>query len=1496
MAAPAKLTESSSARAIAAVDALLRDPDRPPEFEPDDAVSAGAAIKRLAARFASADGWVKAVVDGARAGARGLSGDRLQGLAEIIQNADDAGARNMRIALEEKALFVAHDGRPVTLTDVFALATPWITTKSGDASATGRFGIGLMTLQTLSSVLEVYSGHYKLRLGDPTIAVVDDADLPDGLTDAGTLLRIPLEPGVLSITEIDEWFADWDEAALLFCRNVSRIDVTAGGRDLRTLRLRWDDRGEHVVHIGGHRLSVHRRYAHAPDGRHWLVHTADAPPPVGVERANKEVGTTTPLGVALPLQEESGQLYAGLPVTSTVYPVRINAQFDPLTGRQGLANSTWNSALCPMIADLWTAAAVDLFANEPTLAWRVVPLAEPSDGLKQSTVTTLESLLLRAARTRLPEQISFLADGRATPLAEFAVEVARLEGILTDSEIAALAGLDVTLPRGVRDSADHWREVLANWREVGVALPPSVTVEAALSLLDDEALGPEATISLAAAALSENLTNELARLRCVVTEDGRRIPPPTSGDPWLLASGVDGLAGELGLVQRLHPAHFADTDDSRALLEWFKKLRAFGDPSDRVGVLRRLVASGKAGHRFEHPLTDEQLRALRNAFEALNPAERSEFGAGVGRVITIDAYKFDRRGRRVPTTASPGETYLPRAIDKEPDSFAVAAEKTPDLNWAHPRYAETLRSALGRAGLGAQRFLRLLGAEIAPRLIPHPGLERRFESEQRRGLPVQFHDPPGRSQALSAIGASYSLEDWDSPDLAAVLQDIGNDRRAIRRRARAVAILATLGRAWDRLGDFAEVTAALDHYSWQTKGSIRAYWLWRAALIAWLDDNTATPCPPQGLRLRTPSTVAVHGPKADGYIHRDVSVERHEVLAALGITGEPSTGDLVRRLRELRDAPADPETVSADAALIYQGLAARLASRAHITGDLTLSALRQAFASGGGLIRTNVGWQKPTQVFAGKPVFGNRRPFAPHVPGVDRLWTALQIHQPSVSDCIAFLVDLARTGPLETLVDQTAILETLRLLAELLSDTALPPALRRRLAKLPVWTTQGWRTSRPVYAVDDPALTAGLATEVPVWQPGGDLAQFRTLLDPLRLTELAAESTVVVNAGEAELDEEATTLLRAAVALLREDLARNDPATEGAIEVRWDRFSAFEVQVSIDLRVRVHSIPDIEPVVSVSAKADPDTGILYLTNPSLLARVDGGGRAIAGLFTADRRRIAQAWLAACDSAQAGHEAQRLLLAEEQAAEEEAETTAAIAARLAAFRQQTESAHARMKKGRRPARGEKARTDSTGAVPTPPSPTPRVLVDPSQLRVADPRGQLVGGGSGKPTPTRTRTERGGGGKPTKDLPPPKPGGATPQHTASPAGYTAGSKESVGLELVRLVLASDAEEMKDLRAQHGVGADAIDSLERFYELKVYAGTEPDRITLEESQIRRAMSTPDFFLVVVSGVEGQGARPRVRVVVDPLSQLEMTETSSVSFTGVRESRSIVYNLVPE
>ena len=90
--------------------------------------------------------------------------------------------------------------------------------------------------------------------------------------------------------------------------------------------------------------------------------------------------------------------------------------------------------------------------------------------------------------------------------------------------------------------------------------------------------------------------------------------------------------------------------------------------------------------------------------------------------------------------------------------------------------------------------------------------------------------------------------------------------------------------------------------------------------------------------------------------------------------------------------------------------------------------------------------------------------------------------------------------------------------------------------------------------------------------------------------------------------------------------------------------------------------------------------------------------------------------------------------------------------------------------------------------------------------------------------------------------------------------------------------------------------MDQLNRFYELKVSAGDEPNSVTLTNAELQRARSTPHFFLVVVSRVEGADARPTVRIIPQPLDQLEQSVNGTMVLSGVREAKSVTYDLAPQ
>src|SRR6266487_966628 len=137
---------------------------------PEDAVAAVAGVRELAAQLQHLPRSIRSALQRASDSAGYLSDDRLQGIAELIQNADDLGATEARLTVdvENSRLLFGHNGNGLTLHDVWALAIPWLSLKVTDEEQLGRYGIGLKTLHSLSEVLEVSEGPLQVRTSSGT--------------------------------------------------------------------------------------------------------------------------------------------------------------------------------------------------------------------------------------------------------------------------------------------------------------------------------------------------------------------------------------------------------------------------------------------------------------------------------------------------------------------------------------------------------------------------------------------------------------------------------------------------------------------------------------------------------------------------------------------------------------------------------------------------------------------------------------------------------------------------------------------------------------------------------------------------------------------------------------------------------------------------------------------------------------------------------------------------------------------------------------------------------------------------------------------------------------------------------------------------------------------------------------------------------------------------------------------------------------------------------
>ncbi|MFC9878758.1 sacsin N-terminal ATP-binding-like domain-containing protein [Streptomyces libani] len=1527
--------DAQDKKLVEAIGRLLKDPRSGPGPVIEDERQAARAVRLIDERLKEEAGVYRLALEQAQAGAETLSSDRLQVLSEMAQNADDAGATEIRLTWGSEELLVAHDGHGMRLADVLLLGLPWLSGKALDADATGRFGIGLTTLRALSTVWEAHCHPFHVRFADLSMRPVPAPVLPANAAGPGwTVFRIPLAPGTLTLPELTEWFESWHDSSLVFLRSLRQVTLLerdgsgaagAAASAVRTLGLTWHGLGTEPAEIGGGHTEVRRRRARTSDGSEWLVYDARVPTPPGATRLHKATAETVPLAVALPLSPTAtaGSVHAGLPVAPLDAAARVHAQFDPVASREGFAARPWNDRLAPLVADLWAVGVLDVLETFAPDAWHLIPLAPAKPpagpaGPAAKLPDRIRDALTDRARAWVSARLSPPGpDGRRTPLTSLAVEDRRLTGVVTDEHIAELAGLPATFPHSARDAAGRWRLVLSDWRAAeGAALTDEVRVTDALVLLERPDYPVGRTLALTALAIEAGLDDQVLSTACVLSSDGRRLRPPLTGRAFADRADGSGAAtgpggahlATLGIVQELDAAYWQDADPARRVVSWLRTEGCLVNPEDTLAVLGRVAQLGREGLRLgPDGITDDvQLAALQRAFGDISDKQRKKLGRDAGKAVVLRAFSYDRDGQEEQCTATPGRCALPRALDSaDRGRFAVAARKAPGITWVHRSYARSLLATSPNNPLSRTAFLRLLGVADAPRLetVPRSQTEGKYTTDRRRGLPrLSVLSTPDRRLELDRLKAHYTLDDLVSPQLDAVLADLVAERDVQERRKRTVALLHTLGKQGLLLSrENREKQAVFGHHGWRHQGLTKALWVWRLLQVAWLEDAEGTLRRPGELHLRTADTLALYGPDDPGYLHPEIQRDvqgRAEVLHTLGISENPDVPSLIGRLRQLRARPAAPgpvpDALAADVHLVYGALARRLdATSAEAPRATAERRIRAAFQGREDLVLTDQGWQRPGQVFRGATILRGHRPFVLPEPTLLPLWDVLGIREPRAEDLAEVLKEIAQDGARPVGERQRVMLEALRRLATMIGEAEgpVPIGLRSKLRSLPLWTSAGWTKQRPVHAVDHPVLAAAVSKRLPVWQPGGDLQQFGALLGLLKIDRVEAAGAQVLGAAHAHPDTGLTEGFRRAVAALQDTLVRDEPRAARAF-TGWSWLAQVEVRVLAGLRVRLvldEGRETVEP--GVGAQLDPVTGVLYVSAPEELGTTRGGGQAVASVFSSERTHVGHRWRDIWESGELDGPPESPLVSAEQRDHEERERHQAL------LRERREAAAlSSLRTGPR-------RPPGTAVRPTPPAPAPALPPQPAPVgstlpspRPPAPRRLVDAAVLLKKAPAVTRPEGSspaappGAARPrpsrrTPALPQPRPGGSAPQSPQSVAGPRDQEKETLALLMLTQVLATEGLTVEDHRAHPGLGADVVASNGHFYELKAHGGAEPAEVSLTGAELRRALAEREGFSLVIASYLEQGlGRPTLRIIADPLSCLTLAPTEEVKLKGLR------------
>ena len=154
--------------------------------------------------------------------------DNAHFIYELLQNAEDAKATEVRFILKEDGIEFEHNGsRLFTLEDVKSITSIGISTKKDDPTNIGKFGVGFKAVFSYTNTPEIISGKYHFRIRD--LVVPDTVGLsPCVHGKQETRFSFPFDnPRKFpkkACTEIEKHLRQLDESTLLFLNNIRKIE------------------------------------------------------------------------------------------------------------------------------------------------------------------------------------------------------------------------------------------------------------------------------------------------------------------------------------------------------------------------------------------------------------------------------------------------------------------------------------------------------------------------------------------------------------------------------------------------------------------------------------------------------------------------------------------------------------------------------------------------------------------------------------------------------------------------------------------------------------------------------------------------------------------------------------------------------------------------------------------------------------------------------------------------------------------------------------------------------------------------------------------------------------------------------------------------------------------------------------------------------------------------------------------------------------------------
>lgn len=175
----------------------------------------------------------------------GLYADPSHFIYELLQNAEDEGAKKIKFELFEDRLDVYHNGKVFDIQDIDGVTGIGISKKKEDLNLIGKFGVGFKSVFAVTETPYIFSGEYKIR--------IDDFVIPTSINDSSiyredeTLIRIPFNHKYRPQKEIFELVRQRLEnlglRTMLFLKNIEEIEWKTSSSNGHYLKSAEDVQG-----------------------------------------------------------------------------------------------------------------------------------------------------------------------------------------------------------------------------------------------------------------------------------------------------------------------------------------------------------------------------------------------------------------------------------------------------------------------------------------------------------------------------------------------------------------------------------------------------------------------------------------------------------------------------------------------------------------------------------------------------------------------------------------------------------------------------------------------------------------------------------------------------------------------------------------------------------------------------------------------------------------------------------------------------------------------------------------------------------------------------------------------------------------------------------------------------------------------------------------------------------------------------------------------------